>query len=119
MNHRTNRWRFAALALPILAAVALFSAAPPAAHAQQNPIAFTLNGPVQGTVSPAGIHEFLGIPYAAPPVGDLRWQPPFHHSPWLQDIEIRRAETRRGIRRLRRESSKILRQRPDSWPLTS
>jgi para-nitrobenzyl esterase len=84
MNHRTKRWRCAALALPILAAVALFSAAPPAAHAQQNPIAFTLKGPVQGTVSPAGIHEFLGIPYAAPPVGDLRWRPPVHHSPWLQ-----------------------------------
>ena len=62
MNGRTQRRRCAALALAIVAAVALFSAAPPAARAQQNPIAFTLNGPVRGIVSAAGIREFLGIP---------------------------------------------------------
>jgi para-nitrobenzyl esterase len=84
MNRHTKRGRCATLALLILAAVALFSAAPPAARAQQNPIAFTLNGPVRGTVSAAGIHEFLGIPYAAPPVGNLRWRPPVAHSPWPQ-----------------------------------
>jgi para-nitrobenzyl esterase len=84
MNRRTKRRRCAALALPILAAVAVFSAAPPAARAQENPIAFTFDGPVRGTVSAAGIHEFLGIPYAAPPVGDLRWRPPAAHSRWLQ-----------------------------------
>ena len=29
-----------------------------------------------------GVHRFLGLPYAAPPVGDLRWQPPQAVAPW-------------------------------------
>lgn len=29
-----------------------------------------------------GCHRFLGLPYAAPPVGPLRWHPPMPPSPW-------------------------------------
>jgi para-nitrobenzyl esterase len=35
----------------------------------------TNQGPLKGIVTPQ-VNEYLGIPYAAPPVGDLRWLPP-------------------------------------------
>src|SRR5258708_16907060 len=41
----------------------------------------TTTGPVCGIVV-NGDSEWLGIPYAAPPVGNLRWAPPQPHAPW-------------------------------------
>ena len=38
-------------------------------------------GVLQGA-SENGIRRFLGIPYAAPPVGDLRWRPPQPAAAW-------------------------------------
>jgi len=32
-----------------------------------------------------GIAVFMAIPYAKPPVGKLRWQPPQAHGPWTQN----------------------------------
>jgi para-nitrobenzyl esterase len=58
------------------ASSALGTAARPAAK----PIVLTRSGAVQGSVV-NGITEFKGIPYAAPPVGSLRWhapEPPAH-----------------------------------------
>jgi para-nitrobenzyl esterase len=44
-------------------------------------IAYTRNGFVQGTVTD-DMRVFRGIPYAAPPVGDLRWRPPQPAQHW-------------------------------------
>lgn len=41
----------------------------------------TTNGALQGTVA-ASVARFLGIPYAVPPVGALRWRLPQPHAPW-------------------------------------
>jgi para-nitrobenzyl esterase len=41
----------------------------------------TASGSVCGLAS-GGLHEWLAIPYAAPPVGSLRWRPPQPAAPW-------------------------------------
>lgn len=54
-------------------------------HAQQlsNVQVKTANGVLEGVVSADGkSRSFKGIPYAAPPVGSLRWRTPQPASPW-------------------------------------
>jgi para-nitrobenzyl esterase len=43
--------------------------------------AVTTEGVVQGSVQ-NGVARFLGIPYAAAPIGALRWKPPQPHASW-------------------------------------
>ncbi|MFI5395567.1 MAG: carboxylesterase/lipase family protein [Candidatus Binatia bacterium] len=44
-------------------------------------LVITDKGQVRG-VKKGGVRQFLGIPYAAPPIGELRWRPPMPHQPW-------------------------------------
>jgi para-nitrobenzyl esterase len=44
-------------------------------------VAVTDRGPVVGLRTDT-MNKFLGIPYAAPPVGDLRWRPPQRAARW-------------------------------------
>ena len=67
---------FAAAAAMVALLTAEAALSPPAAAADQGgPVVQTTEGPVQGLVR-NGMGTFLGIPYAAPPAGALRWQPP-------------------------------------------
>ena len=46
----------------------------------------TAQGPVCGIVD-NGVTEWLGIPYAAPPVGPLRWESPQPHARWSATLQ--------------------------------
>ena len=50
-----------------------------------SPLVHTKSGPVSGVVS-GNEFEYLGIPYAAPPVGALRWEPPVPVTPWTTTL---------------------------------
>ena len=47
----------------------------------KTPAIVTEGGPLKGFIN-GNITEFLGIPYAAPPVGALRWTPPQSYGRW-------------------------------------
>lgn len=51
------------------------------AHATLGPVVVTDKGPIKGVITPT-VKKYLGIPYAQPPVGELRWRPPQSVARW-------------------------------------
>lgn len=94
------RWAAAAVSLLVLVPAAPAFGAPvaTASHAAAAsrgaaPLVHTDKGWIRGTRG-NGVDAFRGIPYAAPPVGALRWRPPRAHSRWTGA----RAATQYGAR---------------------
>ena len=72
--------------LPVAAlCMALALAAPGAFGATKaiagDPVAVD-SGSLAGTELASGVHAYLGVPFAAPPVRELRWRPPQAVTPW-------------------------------------
>ena len=83
---RSPRGRLDALGRICSLALAWAAAAPPAQA--QPPIVATRSGEVSG-LDVDGVATFKGIPFAAPPVGPLRWRPPQPAARWKG---VRKAE---------------------------
>nr|XP_060615308.1 cholinesterase-like [Anolis sagrei ordinatus]XP_060615309.1 cholinesterase-like [Anolis sagrei ordinatus] len=67
----------------------LFSLASNAAS-KDDPVVHTSSGPVKGkslAVGSGSVQAYLGIPYAEPPLGKLRFQKPLPHQPWNQILK--------------------------------
>src|SRR6476620_4597412 len=62
--------------LPVIASISLWLGAGPA-----DPHATVAQGVLAGTTD-NGVTVFRGVPFAAPPVGDLRWTPPRAAAKW-------------------------------------
>jgi len=83
----------AALTLAATGATAAKAGAAAAASAHGGgPIVTTDDGAVRGVVVPGG-YTFRGLPYAAPPTGNLRWRPPAPPVDWhgVRDANSRQA----------------------------
>jgi len=87
-----TRWRRARLAAGYCAALAALTLAAGTTAAKADataepagsgatPIVTTQSGAVRGAAVPGG-YAFLGLPYAAPPTGNLRWRPPQPPAHW-------------------------------------
>lgn len=79
MARSHSRSRIASLTFALLAFASLIASKGQAAGNQVR----TVSGTVEGTTSADGkVEIFKGIPFAAPPVGDLRWKAPQPVAPW-------------------------------------
>ena len=79
--------------LIVLMAALLIPGLAPAAPTAQSLDVVTRSGAVRGAASDGGVVAFKGIPYAAPPVGPLRWRPPQPAAPWAAPRDTTRFGT--------------------------
>lgn len=77
----TAAWLFSPAVAPVGQPVAYAAEVQAEIVASQNVLATTENGQVRGFTE-NGVSYYRGIPYAKPPVGDLRWQPPVKADSW-------------------------------------
>jgi para-nitrobenzyl esterase len=85
MHGSSKRYWVAACVIGFIASLS----ASAVAFAGPNNIVQTAEGKVRGIDSGSGLRTFLGIPFAKPPVGDLRWKEPQPVEPWK---DVRAAE---------------------------
>ncbi len=80
--------RYAAISFTLLALLSFSGCDPGDTASDLARSAQTTHGEVFGIASPydADISVYRGIPYAAPPVDDLRWQPPQPPTPWQKSL---------------------------------
>jgi len=76
----------AGLAGLVFAAQPRAQASPPPPPCSSGTLVQTRSGPVCG-VTANGQTSYLDIPYAAPPVGNLRWMPPQPVQPWTTTLQ--------------------------------
>lgn len=69
-----KNWLYMAICVCLLASVSALWA--------QTPVLSIEGGQIEGVVDQEGVSVYKGIPYAAPPVGELRWKQPQPVSPW-------------------------------------
>ncbi len=91
MHHSIPRIRAAIAAL-------LCCATPGLASAETGPTALTTQGRIAGVMATPRVRAFLGVPFAAPPVGPLRWKAPQPSPAW------------RGIRDARHFAARCMQQ---------
>jgi para-nitrobenzyl esterase len=73
---------FRRFAMWLLPAIAIPTAGSFAQTTLAGPQVMTIHGLIEGTQESSGVRSFKGIPYAAPPVGELRWREPRPVANW-------------------------------------
>lgn len=77
----------AAVACTLLSHASLAAQVPTPAVTAQPSVVMSSYGPIQGVPAHlANVTMWLGIPYATPPLGELRWQAPRAPRPWTKPL---------------------------------